>query len=155
VTEYRVTPNVVGNFKVRCAELCGTAHYSMEDAVLVVPEDSFVAWAQEQRTAYEAAIAAGGPEAGRVFVQKYGCLGCHTIDGGTLVGPTWLGLSGEEVELSDGTTVIADEEYLRRSILEPTSQVVAGFSPMTFNAQAVGMTQEEIESIIAYIETLK
>jgi cytochrome c oxidase subunit 2 len=155
VTEYRVTPNVVGNFKVRCAELCGISHYSMEDAVLVVPEADFVAWAREQQTAYEAALAAGGPEAGRVFVQKYGCLGCHTTDGGTLVGPTWSGLFGSEVELTDGSVVIADEDYLRESIVDPQSRVVIKFSPMTFNSQAVGMTDEEIDSIVAYIATLK
>jgi cytochrome c oxidase subunit 2 len=155
VTEYRVTPNVVGNFKVRCAELCGTAHYSMEDAVLVVPEADFAAWAQEQRVAYEAALAAGGPEAGRVFVRKYGCLGCHTTDGSTLVGPTWLGLYGEQVELSDGSVVEADDDYLRRSVLEPGAQVVAGFSPMNFNAQAVGLTEDELNAMIEYIATLK
>jgi cytochrome c oxidase subunit 2 len=155
VTEYRVTPNVIGNFKVRCAEMCGTSHYNMEDAVLVVPEESFVAWAQEQRTAYDAALAAGGPEAGRVFVQKYGCLSCHTTTGGTLVGPTWLGLAGEDVELADGSVVVADDEYLHRSIVEPQAQVVRGFPPMTFNAQAVGMTADEIEAIIEYIKTLR
>jgi cytochrome c oxidase subunit 2 len=155
VTEYRVTPNLIGDFKVRCAEMCGTSHYNMEDAVLVVAEDNFVAWAQEQQTAYEAALAAGGPEAGRVFVQKYGCLGCHTTGGGTLVGPTWLGLHGSEVELADGSVEIADDEYLRQAILDPQSQVVLGFGPMTFNAEAVGMTDEEIESIIAYIATLR
>jgi cytochrome c oxidase subunit 2 len=70
--------------------------------------------------------------------------------GGTLVGPTWLGLAGEEVELADGSVVLADDDYLRRSILEPQSQVVQGFSPMIFNAQARGMTNEEIEAIIEY-----
>lgn len=155
VTEYRITPNTVGNFKVRCAELCGTSHYSMEDAVLVVEEVDFVAWAELQAVTWAEKIAAGGPEAGQVYVQKYGCMGCHSIDGSTRVGPTWLGLFGSEVELTDGSVVIADEEYLRRSILEPQSQVVAGFNPMTFNAQAVGMTQEEIDAIIEYIATLK
>ncbi len=154
-TEYRVTPNVIGTYKVRCAELCGTSHYSMEDAVLVVEPDDFVAWAEEQEAAYAEAIAAGGPEAGRVYVQKYGCLGCHTIDGSALVGPTWRGLYEHEVELSDGTLVIADDDYIRQSILDPQSQVVRGFLPMTFNAQAVGMTNEEIDAIIAYIATLK
>jgi cytochrome c oxidase subunit 2 len=155
VTEYRVTPIVVGSYKVRCAELCGTAHYSMEDAVIVVEEAEFVAWAQEQQVAYQAALAAGGPEAGRVLVSAYGCLGCHSTDGSIRQAPTWLGLFGSEVELTDGSVVTADEAYIRQSILEPQSQVVKGFGPMVFNAEAVGMTDEHIESIIAYIQTLK
>jgi cytochrome c oxidase subunit II len=155
ITEYRVTPNVIGSYKVRCAELCGTSHYNMEDTVLVVDPDEFVAWAEEQQVVWEKTLSEGGPEAGRLFVQKYGCLGCHTIDGSPLVGPTWRGLFGHEVELADGSIVIADHDYIEQSIRDPQSQVVRGFPPMTFNFQAVGMTDEEIEAIIAYIETLK
>ncbi|HEY2979651.1 MAG TPA: cytochrome c oxidase subunit II [Anaerolineales bacterium] len=155
VTEFRVTPNVLGDYKVRCAELCGTSHYSMEDAVLVVKPDEFEAWAKQQQADWESKIAAGGPEAGQLFVRKYGCLGCHSTDGSILVGPTWARLFGSEVTLSDGTVVVADADYIRHSILEPKSQVVEGFSPMTFNAQAVGMTDREIDDIIAYIATLK
>ena len=155
ITEYRVTPNLIGSYKVRCAELCGTSHYSMEDVVLVVEPDDFVAWARQEEIAWQDKLAAGGAIAGQAFVQKYGCLGCHSIDGSALVGPTWRGVYGEEVELSDGTIVIADEDYIRRSILEPRLQVVKGFSAMTFNAQAVGMTNDEIEAILAYIATLK
>jgi cytochrome c oxidase subunit 2 len=155
VTEYRVTPSVLGDYKVRCAELCGTSHYAMEDAVRVVEPDAFVNWAKQQEKAYLEAVAAGGPVAGQAYVQKYGCRGCHSIDGSILVGPTWLGLYESEVELSDGSVVMADAAYIEQSILQPQSQVVKGFSPMTFNAQAVGMTDEEIQAIIEYIATLK
>ena len=76
-------------------------------------------------------------------------------NGTKLIGPTWAGLYGHEVELTDGTTVTADDEYLRRSILEPASQVVLGYPPMSFNAQALGITDLQISNIIAFIKTLE
>ena len=155
VTEYRVTPTVIGTYRVRCAELCGTSHYSMEDGVIVVSEEEFVAWAQEEEVKWAEILKEGGPIAGEAFVQKYGCRGCHTIDGSALVGPTWRGLFGSEVELADGSVVTADETYIRNSIADPPSQVVAGFPPMTFRPEAVGMTEEEIIAIVEYIATLR
>jgi cytochrome c oxidase subunit 2 len=71
------------------------------------------------------------------------------------VGPTWRGLYGSQVKLADGTTVVANDNYIRQSILQPSSQVVFGFQPMSFNAQAVGVTDQQITNIIEYIKTLK
>ena len=81
------------------------------------------------------------------------CTGCHTIDGSDATGPTWLGLFGSEVTLEDGSTVTADEEYLRESILEPAAKVHQGFAPImpSFAGQ---LSDEEINQIIAYIATL-
>jgi len=155
ITEYRVTPNLIGNYKVRCSELCGISHAYMESPVNVVTRAEFDTWAAEQKAAAEELANTPGPEAGRVAAQNMGCFACHTVDGTRLVGPTWAGLYGHEVELADGTTVVVDDEYIRRSILDPTAQVVAGFSPMTFNAQAVGITDLQISNIIEYIKTLR
>jgi len=155
ISEYRITPNLIGNYKVRCAELCGISHAYMESPVNVVSDQDFVAWAEEQKAAAEALANTPGPEAGRVTAQNLGCFACHTTDGTKLVGPTWAGLYGHEVELTDGTTVTADDEYLRRSILEPASQVVQGYPPMSFNAQALGITDLQISNIIAFIKTLE
>ena len=152
VTELRITPTLDGAYKVRCAEICGTSHAYMESPVLVLSQTDFMAWATEQQGI---AAAAQTPEGkGALLVKSSGCLGCHSIDGSKLVGPTWLGLFGSQVPLSDGTTVTADEAYLAESILNPSAKIVAGFETQAMPAFAT-LTEEEIANILAYLKTLK
>jgi cytochrome c oxidase subunit 2 len=152
VRELRITPNLEGTFKVRCAEICGQLHYSMQAEVSVIDRSEFLTWLQEQAGACELS----DPECGQRWATQYGCVACHSQDGSTIVGPTWLGLFGHEVELADGTTVIADEEYLFTSIVDPNAQIVAGFAPnimpQTFDEN---LTDEQIQQIIAFIESLE
>ena len=93
---------------------------------------------------------------GQEIATQYGCVACHTVDGKAGVGPSWQGLSGHEVELASGETVTADDDYLRESILSPNAQVVKGFQPnimpQTFGTQ---LSPEQIDSVIAYINSLK
>jgi mono/diheme cytochrome c family protein len=94
---------------------------------------------------------------GRQLVEEQGCLSCHTTDGTDSTGPTWTGLVGSQVQLADGTTVVADDAYLLRSILEPDAQVVDGF-PAGLMASAVPpgtLTRAEAEAIVAYLRTLE
>ncbi len=155
ITEYRITPSLVGDYKVRCAEICGTSHAYMEAPVVVVDQAAFDTWAKDQQVAAAQAEANATPEQkGEKLYQTY-CKACHSINGTAGNGPTWLGLFGHEVQLADGTTVTADEAYLTQSIKEPQSQVVQGYSPMAFNPSAVGIGDAEIGYLIAYIKTLK
>jgi cytochrome c oxidase subunit II len=155
-TYYRITPILLGQWKVRCAELCGTSHSYMEAPVIVQSEADYLAWVKDQAAKQAALIAAGGPDAGKVYVQKEGCGGCHSIDGSRGVGPTWQGLYQSQVKLSDGTTVTADEAYLTQSIVDPGAKIVAtfpdGVMPTTFGTV---LTQDQIKDIVQYIETLK
>jgi cytochrome c oxidase subunit II len=151
VTEYRITPTLVGNYKVRCAELCGASHAYMENGVIVDTKGDYDKWIAKQQ-----AIAAANqtPEGrGKLLTVKNGCIGCHSIDGTKLTGPTWFNLFGTTVELADGTSVIADEKYITESILDPKAKEVAGFSPTTM--PPFTLTDAEIANIIAYIKTLK
>jgi cytochrome c oxidase subunit II len=151
VTELRITPTLDGEYKVRCAELCGTSHAYMESPVIVLASADFVAWATEQQSL---AAAAQTPDAkGQLLIKANGCLGCHTINGSALVGPTWFGLYGSPVKLSDGSTVNADEAYLSESILNPSAKIVAGFETQVM--PVFTFTPEEIANIVAYIKTLK
>ena len=156
VTELRITPTLINlpsqPYKVRCAELCGSAHYNMEAKVFVADEATFQQWVAEQQAAYAAAQT---PEAkGELLAKQNGCFGCHSPIGAALVGPTWKGLFGSQVQLSDGTTVTADEAFIIESILHSQAKIVAGFesaSPMPDYA----FTDEELANIVAYIMTLK
>ena len=153
VEDYRITPIRLGNYKVRCAELCGAGHSYMIRPVIVTSQADYDTWAKQQEAAAAALQAAGGPEAGKALVAQSGCGGCHSIDGSRLTGPTWQGLFGSQVKLSDGKTVTADDAYLTESIKDPGAKVVAGFPDgimPTFN-----LTDAQVKSIVSYIETLK
>lgn len=49
ITDLRVTPNVVGTYKIRCAEICGTEHSTMLGTVRVVTQAEFDTWMAEQQ----------------------------------------------------------------------------------------------------------
>ena len=150
VTKLRITPTLIGDYKVRCAELCGTSHYKMEKAVKVVDTTEFSAWVAERQAE---AAALDTPEArGQALVAANGCAACHSINGAAGLAPTWLNLSGSTVELEDGSTVTADDAFLTESIKDPKAKVVKGFQP---TMPVYPFTDEEIANIIAYIKTLK
>lgn len=152
-TTLLVTPSEVGDFRVRCAELCGYAHSAMYAPVVVVEPGEFEAWIAGQDVQAKPGEEMTPAEKGQALVQEQGCQGCHSLDGSTLVGPTWLGLYGSERNLEDGSTVVADESYLRTSILEPNVQIVAGYPGIMPPYQSV-FSDEDVDAIIEYIKTL-
>jgi cytochrome c oxidase subunit 2 len=153
VRELRVTPTLIGEYKVRCAELCGGSHAYMESPVIVMEQADFDNWVEERAAA---SLPDNPAERGALWATRYGCVACHTIDGTSVVGPTWQGLFGHEVTLEDGTTVVANADYLRDSILNPNDQIVEGFQPNLMPPiYAEQLTDEQIEDLIAYIESLE
>ena len=99
-----------------------------------------------------------GPAAqGKELAESKACVSCHPMNGDAGVAPTWKGLYLSKVELSTGETVIADEEYLRRSMLEPSSQTVKGFQEglMETVIKPHSLTDAEVKALIAYIRSLK
>jgi cytochrome c oxidase subunit II len=94
---------------------------------------------------------------GRVLSRQLECVSCHTPDGRPSVGPTWKGLYGSEVILEDGTTVRADEGYLRESILKPDAETVKGFNAgvMERAVKKGSLSDDQVDDLIAYIKTLK
>ena len=151
VTDYRITPSLIGSYKVRCSEMCGTSHSYMERPVVVSAEQDFTAWVAVQQ---EAAAANQTPEGrGEQLTVKNGCRGCHTVDGTILTAPSWLNIYGRTEALADGSSVVVDDAYIKESILDPHAKEVAGFSPTIMPPYT--FTDEEIAAIIAYFKTLK
>ncbi len=134
-----------GEFHLFCSQYCGTNHSSMVGRVIVMPPEEYQRWLNEHADGSRAI------EGQKTFL-KYRCVSCHTGDG-TGHAPDLGGLFGRPVTLTDGTTVAADEAYIRRSILEPAAQVVEGYQPImpTYKGQ---ITEEEIIEIIAWLKTL-
>jgi cytochrome c oxidase subunit II len=153
VKELRVTPSLIGQYKVRCAELCGTQHAYMENPVEVMSAEGFQQWLAENQPP-------DNPVArGQKWSKELGCTACHAIStevGQPTVGPSWVGLYGKEETLVDGTKVLVDDAYLHTSIVDPNAQIVTNFNanimPQNFSER---MEEGQIADIIEYIKTLK
>ena len=168
-TELRITPTDIGDYTLRCAEICGLSHTDMLAKVRVVSQSDFDAWVKEN--SLPAMSEMSTEERGALWYSNQGgfaCSGCHTVDGSAGAGPTWLGLYGRQEALEDGSTITADDAYIRNSILHPADQIVAGFPNVMppiyedqFAAKEAEILAEEnltvdiIEDIIAYIKTLQ
>jgi mono/diheme cytochrome c family protein len=97
-------------------------------------------------------------EEGQKLAQLMACVACHSTDGATAakVGPTWKGLFGSQREFKGGEPAIADEAYLRESILEPMAKVVSGFekNDTQMPSYAGVLTESQIQALVLYIKTL-
>jgi cytochrome c oxidase subunit 2 len=133
--------------------------------LMVMPEDEFDAWVAQSRRGIAsaqdavpdgAALAAGSNliEQGRNVAAQQGCLKCHTIDGDRHIGPTWLDLYMRREKLQDGSTVIADEAYITKSMMDPGAQIVAGYQNVMPSFQG-RMTPPEVAAVVEYIKSLR
>jgi cytochrome c oxidase subunit 2 len=91
-------------------------------------------------------------QAGERLFTQYGCNTCHN-ETSAARGPSLVGLFGKQVQLQGGEAIIADENYIRQSVFEPTSQIVSGFPAImpTFKGQ---LTEDDVMQIVAYIKSL-
>ena len=100
--------------------------------------------------------AAGGPPSaakGQQLSESYGCIACHSADGTVLVGPSWKGIYGSQEPLEGGGSATVDDDYIRESINDPYVKLVEGFGELM--PTGLGVTDEEIDSIIEYIKSLQ
>lgn len=92
-------------------------------------------------------------EAGKIVAERNACAACHSIDGSENVGPTWKGLFGRTESMTDGSSVVVDEEYMAESIRNPSVRIVAGYdnamTPYDF------LSDDEVNALIAYIKTIE
>jgi cytochrome c oxidase subunit II len=151
VKELRVTPNLIGEYTNRCAELCGGAHAYMNSPVRVVSQADFDAWVDEQTGAADLSPA----ERGERLSRGTGCLACHSLDGTPLAGPTWLNLYGSEIQLADGNAVIATDQYLYDAIVDPNAQIHAGYPPIMPTNYEDTLTEQQIWDIVEFIKTIQ
>ncbi|MCP4898021.1 MAG: cytochrome c oxidase subunit II [bacterium] len=140
----------VGEYELFCAEYCGTSHSDMIAHVVVHPPGEFETWLEKASNFLETMTPV---DAGRKLYSLRGCQQCHSVDGTAKVGPTLSGIFGHDVSLVGGQSIVVDENYLRRSLLEPAVDVVAGYEPVMPTYQG-RLKDGEINAIIEYIKSL-
>lgn len=139
-------PTKVGTYHLFCSQYCGTDHSGMIGQVIVMEPYAYQAWLNGNGGT--ASLATTGKQ---VFAQL-GCATCHRSDTQGR-GPDLVGIYDKPVMLDDGRTVVADENYIRESILNPGVKIVQGFKPImpTFQGQ---VSEENLMALVAYIKSL-
>ena len=135
-----------GDFHIFCAEYCGTRHSGMTGQIHVMEPDDYQAW-----------LSGGGltgslSARGEQLFQQLACNTCHVADGSGR-GPALAGVFGSQVKLEGGRTAVADESYLRESILTPQMKIVQGYGPLMPTFQGL-VSEDNLMSLIEYVKTL-
>jgi len=164
-TQTWFTATKVGRYDIFCAEYCGMGHSAMLGELVVMPAAEFDDWIGEQRRGLAAAadaspIAGEGVrpgsslvDEGRRLAAEQGCLKCHSVDGTRHIGPTWTQLYGRTEKLATGKTIVADEGYLTKSIMDPGADVVAGYQNVMPTYQG-RLSPPEVAAIVEFIKSL-
>jgi len=142
----------IGIYDVLCAEYCGTRHSYMLGKLEVVSEDDYLKWCQESES-----VDPKDQPPGLQLLMKNACVECHTFDGSKLIGPSFKDIFGSERNVkTDGNLrkIVADEEYIKRSIYEPGVDIVEGFRSGMMVSYKDQITEEEVGEIINYLKTL-
>ena len=140
-------PTKPGRYHLFCAEYCGTRHSGMIGEVVVMEPSDYQAW-----------LSGGAPEgslasAGEKLFADLACNTCHRPEAQSR-GPVLQGLFGKTVTLQTGETVVADEAYIRESILNPSAKVTAGFQPIMPTFQGL-VSEEQLLELIEYVKSLR
>jgi cytochrome c oxidase subunit II len=143
--EYWFEATEPGRYHLFCAEYCGTNHSRMIGWVTVMDPVSYQNW-----------LAGGANNAtmaqlGEKLFEKYGCVSCHVS---SQQGPPLSTVFGHPVQLADGRTVVADEAFLRESILNPNAKVVKGYKPNVMPVYQGHIDEEGLLQLIVYIKSL-
>ena len=135
-----------GQYHLFCAEYCGTKHSGMVGRIIAMEPADFQAWLGGGQ-AEDSPVATGA----KLFTD----LACHTCHAGDTQGrgPVLNGVYGKPVELQGGAKVMADDAYIRESIVNPQAKIVAGFQPIMPTFQGM-VTEEQLLQLVAYIRWL-
>lgn len=150
-TTLSFTATKPGTFLMLCAMHCGTQHSEMVGYVHVLPEREYNEW-----------LASGGNRfrdvpmnlvaEGQLLFEENGCANCHGARDSER-GPSLYGIYGDRREFTNAAPVIADENYLRESILDPWNRITEGYTN-TMPAYQGQLGEREVLALIRYIRSL-
>ena len=138
---------VPGRYHIYCDQFCGTRHSEMIGDVVAMEPQEYEAW-----LAGGGMMAAGAANGEQLF-KDLACVTCHTSDGKGR-GPSLVNVAGSTVKLTDGRSVVADDTYLRESILNSQAKIVAGYQPLMPVFQGI-VSEEQVMALIAHIKGMK
>jgi len=151
LTSLWVQPDRTGEYTIYCTVYCGDGHSNMNARLIVMPPEQYVAWAAGKEERGEGEEQLSLHERGERIVGRTGCLNCHAVSGKEKIGPNFHGVYGSTVPLSDGTSVKADEEYLRESIVDPGAKVVKGY-PNVMPTYKTTLKPDEVQAVIEFLK---
>ena len=148
ISTFWFEPTKPGRYHLFCAEYCGTNHSQMGGWVTVM-----------EPAAYEAWLAGTAPgqsmsQSGAKLFDRYGCAACHSRDSSTGRCPSLVNVFGHSVSLEGGAAVLADESYLRDSILHPNNKLVAGYRRNMMPSYQGQLNEDQLLQLIVYIKSL-
>jgi len=136
----------LGTFHLFCSEYCGTHHSAMGGSIIVMTPDAYQKWLMQ---------GAPGPtmaQQGETLFREYGCSGCH-VNSTIVRAPPLEGLYGRPVPLQGGEIKMADEAYIRDSILLPAKDIVAGYTNDMPSFQG-HLSEDDLLKLVAYIKSI-
>jgi cytochrome c oxidase subunit 2 len=140
-----------GLHQLLCTQYCGKGHSDMLGKIYVDDEKKYKDWLENGGDAGKNMPLA---QFGALLYQSRGCQTCHSLDGTRGEGPSFKGVFGHEVKLSTGNSVMADENYVRESILQPQAKIVASFEPIMPTFQGM-LREREIQALIEFVKEQK
>jgi len=135
-----------GTYDLFCAEYCGTQHSRMRGRIIVMEPEDFAAWLAAGPATQSIA------EEGEALFRSLGCSGCHGPNS-AIRAPDLHNVYGHPVALQDGTVRIADQQYIRDSILQPERDVAAGYEPV-MPSFADLVSEDELMKLVTYVKSL-
>ncbi len=154
------TPTVVGNAQVFCAEYCGTSHSGMLATVKILSREDYKKFESEfGKCPLGAELCKNPANWGKELFVKNACTTCHGPEGAGLIagtkspGPKLAGIYNTMQSMTTGPGIMADENYIRESILRPNAHIVQGYT--TVQMPAFVMKDDQLDAIIAYLKSLK
>jgi cytochrome c oxidase subunit II len=146
----------IGEYHLFCTQYCGTLHSGMTGKIIVMSQDDYQRWLQsgisDHLTGIQLNPSLSMASKGRKLFTRLGCISCHGNQPGVLA-PSLHGIFGKNEQLSDGTSIFVDENYLRESILNPNAKIVKGYQAIMPTFMGL-INEEDLLNLIAYIKAL-
>ncbi len=150
-------PQREGEYDLYCAEYCGLQHSYMNATVKVLSKEKYNTWYADTAAVVIVAEGSAPGSEGLAIMKAQGCNACHSTDGSKIVGPSYLNLFGEQqVVIRDGkeVTVTVDEDYIKKSIYDPDSEIVKGYPKGLMQSYKGIVSEDDIAKIIEYLKSL-
>jgi cytochrome c oxidase subunit 2 len=136
-----------GVYWLTCAEFCGVDHSAMGGRFHALTPEEYAEWLDQSNVDHSLAAQ------GEALFRRYGCSGCHAA-ASSVHAPPLAGLYGRPVPLAAGEVIVADEQYIRDSILFPQKQVAAGYKPIMPTFRNI-LGEDDLVKLVAYIKSLR